>query len=132
MSKGQERHQQRQRAVSFFGKDLTRRSHSKCELCECSGQSLSVFELPPLRTEPEFERCLFLCGPCMDELGGAAINQPERWRSLNNTAWSEFPAVQAGAVLILRRLAGEHLWARELMDQLFLSEETEALLEGAD
>lgn len=132
MAKGREQHQGRQRAVSFFGKDLTRRSHSKCELCDCSGQPLAAFELPPVRAEPEFARCIFLCPICMEELGGGPITQPERWRSLNNTAWSEIPAVQAAAVLILRRLAENHPWAGELLEQLFLSEGAKALLAEDD
>ncbi len=128
MTKGYDRNQQRHRALNLFGKDLTRRSHSKCELCGTAGEPLAVFEYPPAPAEPDFGRCLFLCRRCSDELGGAAIEQPEHWRCLNNSVWSDVPVVQAGAVTILRRLSAEHPWAKELLNQVFLEAETESLL----
>jgi len=128
MAKGYEQHQQRSRALSMFGKDLTRRAHSRCELCEAGGQSLQNSELPPVPAEPAFERCLFVCDQCSRELEGAPIANPERWRCLNNTVWSEIPAVQAAAVLILRRLAGATPWAGELLDQVYLSDAAKFLL----
>ena len=131
MAKGYDQHQQRLGRLSTFGKDLTRRARSKCELCETAGERLAIFELPPAPAEPDFQRCLFLCPICHDQLGGAAIDQPERWRCLNNTAWSELPAVQAAAVIILRRLGVERPWASELLETLVLDPETETLLGSA-
>ena len=128
MAKGHEAHQQRSRALSMFGKDLTRRAHSRCELCEAGGQSLQAFELPPVPELPQFQRCLFLCADCAGELSGRKITNVERWRCLNNSLWSEIPAVQAGAVIILRRLEKNNLWARELLEQAYLSEECKELL----
>jgi protein PhnA len=128
MSKGYDQNQQRHRALTLFGKDLTRRCRSKCELCEVAGEALSVFEFPPAPAEPEFPRCLFLCDRCREELGGATIALPERWRCLNNTVWSEIPVVQASAVTLLRRLASDHPWAKELLDQVFLEPDTQTLL----
>lgn len=131
MAKGYEQNQQRHRALALFGKDLTRRCRSHCELCACAGKPLAVFDLPPATADPEFERCLFLCAHCACELGGGLLLLPERWRCLNNAVWSEIPAVQAGAVTLLRRLAPEHAWARELLDQVFLEADTESLLGDA-
>ncbi len=128
MAKGYDQNQQRQRALTLFGKDLTRRCRSHCELCACSGEPLAVFELPPAPAEPVFERCLFLCKRCADELGGGVIDQPERWRCLNNAVWSEAAAIQAGAVILLRRLAPKQVWAGELLDQVFLEAEAIDLL----
>ncbi len=132
MAKGLEQHQNRQRALSSFGKDLTRRARSRCELCEAQGVPLGSFELPPIPAQPDFARCLFLCEVCSRELGGAPIPNPARWRCLNNTAWSDVPAVQAAAVLLLRRLDTDHPWAGELLESLYVSEEVRELLGEAE
>jgi len=87
-----------------------------------------TFELPPAPTEPDFGRCLMLCSDCANELGGGAIANPERWRCLNNSAWSETAPVQAAAVLVLRRLAENSPWAGELLEQLHLEADTRILL----
>ncbi len=47
MAKGLDKHRERLEAVALFGKDLTRRSGSKCELCETSNVKLQIYEVPP-------------------------------------------------------------------------------------
>jgi len=67
----------------------------------------------------------------MKVLQGAPIVQPERWRCLNNSVWNETPAIQAAAVMILRRLESEHPWAGELLEQVFLNDDAQAIVDDA-
>jgi protein PhnA len=128
MSKGFDQRHQRTRSLAAFGKSLARRARSRCELCDVGGKSLMTFELPPVPNAPEFDRCLMLCEDCATELGGGKVGNPERWRCLNNAVWSDTPAVQAAAVIVLRRLEADNPWAGELIEQLFLAHETLGLL----
>jgi protein PhnA len=128
MAKGYQRHQERLQQLHSFGRFLARRSGSRCELCEASGVPLAPFELPPYHDDPDPERCLFLCETCRHELTLPRRANPYHWRVLEATAWSGVPAVQAAAVAVLRHLAGEQGWSADLLDQLYLSEEVDALL----
>ena len=67
----------------------------------------------------------------MAELDGAPITQPARWRCLNNSVWNETPAIQAAAVMILRRLEDDNPWAGELLEQVFISDGAQAILDDA-
>ena len=129
MAKGKEEHEARVGLLNTFGKDLARRAKSKCELCERGGEKLAIFEVPPVPRDPEFSRCLLLCGDCLEQAGDMKRFRPgEHWRFLVGQAWSENPLVQVMAVRLLRRQSGSQDWAREALDDLFLDEEVEALV----
>ncbi len=128
MAKGLEKHRERERKLSLFGKDLTRRSRSCCELCGASGRTLEIYELGPIPAEPEYDRCLFLCPECREPLKNSAALQAERWHFLKEAVWSEERVVQALAARILDRLGRTESWAAELLEEVYWDEETEALI----
>ncbi len=116
----------RQNILSRFAKDLVRRSRSKCELCKKSGAKLEVHELPPLEEKPDLAGCIFICEECQKQILTPKKIIPSHWRCLNNSLWSEVPAVQVMAVRILRRLAqAEHHWAEELLEHAYLEPDLE-------
>jgi len=51
---------------------------------------------------------------------------PNHWRILSETVWSEVPAVQVMAVRLLRHLANKQAWAQEILEELYLEDELEA------
>lgn len=115
--------------LNAFGKDLARRAKSKCELCERGGERLSIHEVPPVPREPDYGRCLLLCGDCLEQASEPRrFRAGEHWRFLAGQAWSENPMVQVVAVRLLRRQAASQDWAREALGGLFLDEEIEALV----
>lgn len=129
MAKGREEHEARVAALNAFGKDLARRAKSKCELCERAGERISIYEVPPVSREPEFERCLLLCGDCLEQASEPKRFRPgEHWRVLAGQAWSENPMVQVMAVRLLRRQAASQDWARSALGELYLDEDVEALV----
>ena len=68
MAKGLDKHRERLETLALFGKDLTRRAGSKCELCETSNVKLQIHEVPPVPAEPDFEHCIFICDACQDDI----------------------------------------------------------------
>lgn len=97
--------------------DVRKRSNNQCELCE-SKADLLVLEVGPDRNDPAL-----LCDTCRLQYEAPELIEPNRWRCLSKSMWSEFPAVQVLAWRMLRNLSTE-AWARELLDQLYLDDET--------
>jgi protein PhnA len=104
-------------------KTLQARSESRCELCGAT-ENLVVYEVPP-QANGSADQCVLLCAICCSQ-----IEEPEKidghhWRCLNESMWSQVPAVQVIAWRMLKRLSAEG-WAQDLLDMLYLDEETQA------
>jgi len=125
MVKGYDAHHQRQDTLASFGRELARRSGSKCELCKASGVKLTVFEIPPAPADPDAAMCLFLCDICREQLDNPKKFDPPHWRCLNEAVWSEVPAVKVMAVRILRHLAAAESWAGDILEEVYLDEDEE-------
>ena len=71
---------------------------------------------------------------CREQIDDPAKVDADHWRCLNDSMWSQVPAVQVMAWRMLTRLAGEG-WPQALLDMLYLDDETrawaEAGIEGA-
>ena len=125
MAKGLQKHQERQSALGLLGKNLARRARSKCELCEASGVPLTIYEVAPVPVEPDIEHCLMTCDTCRGQLENPGRIQPDHWRCLTKSIWSEVPAVQVLSLRWLRQFAGQHQWAADTLEIAFLSPEIE-------
>ena len=102
-------------------KALHVRSESKCELCSAV-DALGVYAVPPAENS-SVDESLLICATCQEQ-----IEQPEKvdvhhWRCLNDSMWSQLPAVQVMAWRMLNRLRGEG-WPQELLDMLYLDDAT--------
>jgi protein PhnA len=99
---------------------LHERSGSMCELCN-GKDDLKVYEVapPPAKVDGH----LLACGKCLTQINDTTLDA-NHWRCLNNTMWSEVPAVQVMAWRLLNRLQrqGEG-WAQDLLDTLYLDDE---------
>ena len=116
--------QQSQAALSHFGKHLTRRAKSHCEMCDAQHTPLHVFEVPPTGESPDLEQCAYLCHTCIQHFEDPKFLDSSHWRCLHNSAWSQVPAVQVMSVLQLQLLAGRD-WADELREHLYLEPDVE-------
>ena len=99
--------------------ELQARSGSSCELCSAT-DGLSVYEIPP-DSSGKADQALLVCSTCKEQ-----IEQPEKvdvhhWRCLNDSMWSQLPAVQVMAWRMLTRISGES-WAQDLLDTLYLDD----------
>ena len=122
----------RQNILSRFAKDLVRRSRSRCELCEKNGVRLEVYELLPLEEDPYPDGCIFICDGCKKQIENPQKMIPSYWRCLNNSLYSDVPAVQVMAFRMLGRLAFRERWAEELLEHAYLDPELEAWAKLAD
>lgn len=102
------------------------RAHSKCELCSRTN-NLSIYEIPPVKKLDE-NTALIVCETCLNQIEHPENIDPNHWRCLNESMWSEFQPVQIMAYRMLHQLKGE-VWAQELLEQLYLDE---SILEWAN
>lgn len=126
MAKGLETHRERQNQLALLGKELTRRSRAKCELCTQSGVSLSIYEIPPAPREPNIHEVLHICEACKSSLEKPKSMESNHWRILSEVIWSELPGAQVMAFRILRYLAKKESWAQEILESAVIDEELEA------
>jgi len=101
--------------------DLHTRSDSKCELCS-NGETLSVYEVPP-SSDGNADQCLLICDTCQGQIDTPDTVDVNHWRCLNDSMWSQIPAVQVMAWRMLTRLRAEG-WPQDLLDMLYLDDET--------
>ncbi len=102
-------------------KELQKRSNSTCELCGATND-LGVYEVPPTSTA-SVENSLLACGTCVEQIENPEKVDVNHWRCLNDSMWSQVPAVQVMAWRMLNRLRSEG-WTLELLDMLYLDDET--------
>ena len=129
MAKGYDQHMERKNKVNSFGKELTRRAKSKCELCEATGVSWSIFEVPPVKEEPEVERCIFICDECRDKLERIRKAKENDFRFLSNSMWSEVDMVRSLSIVLLKEMSKKYSWAEVILDDLYIDEPTEELIQ---
>ncbi len=103
-------------------KKLKERAQNACELCK-STQKLSIFEILPLKHKGGINDCVLLCDYCKEHLNNLDSSDINHWRGLNESIWSETPAVQVLSWRILSQLKSVN-WAQDILEQVFLDEET--------
>ncbi len=102
-------------------KALQARSESKCELCSAT-ENLSVYEVPPT-SNGAVDECILVCKICKQQIENPEKVDTNHWRCLNDSMWSQVPAVQVMAWRMLNRLSAEG-WPQDLLDMLYLDDET--------
>ncbi len=103
-------------------KALIERSNNQCELCSAA-EHLSVYEVPPV-TETHSDKCIYTCQTCKDQIENNSELTPTHWHCLNDSMWSQTPAVQVVAYRMLTRLAVDNGWAQDALDMIYLEEDT--------
>ena len=109
--------------VGRIGKELTRRSRGRCELCEAR-DGVRAFELWSFPEEPDPERALMACERCRRWLEREQIDPVEAY-FLGTAIWSELPAVRlAAARLLLTSDDIEDPWMRDALEAADVDPET--------
>ena len=101
--------------------ELFARSDSKCELCGVT-EDLGVFEVPP-HSNGSADECILVCESCREQIDNPEKIDVNHWRCLNDSMWTQVPAVQVMAWRMLTRLSSE-AWSQDLLDMLYLDEDT--------
>lgn len=102
-------------------KELNKRSGSKCELCAAT-ENLKVYEVLPTR-KGGIDESILACSTCIDQIENPENVDLNHWRCLNDSMWSEHTPVQVVVWRMLSRLRAAG-WPQELLDQMYLDEET--------
>ena len=100
--------------------ELEKRSESKCELCRTS-DNLNIYLVPP-ESESTVDNSVFLCQNCIEQIEDAEKIDVNHWRCLNDSMWSQIPAVQVMVWRMLTRLKAEG-WPQDLLEMLYLDDE---------
>lgn len=103
--------------IENFLKD---RSGGQCELCK-STDDLQVFQVEPVE-QVDVESCAYLCANCRTQIADKEQTEANHWRCLNESMWSEVPAVKVLAWRMLTRLSAEG-WPQDLLDMLYLEDD---------
>lgn len=99
---------------------LLSRSDAKCELCS-NPENLEAYPVPPKSEENE-DHIAVTCKTCMDQINESNPLDPNHWRCLNESMWSEVPAVKVLSYRILDKLKS-HDWALDLFNMIYLEED---------
>lgn len=102
---------------------LIQRSNGKCELCS-SESNLMPYAVAP--SDGTLDKSVLLCDVCHRQCDDTGTMDVNHWRCLNDSMWSQEPAVQVMAYRQLHALIGKgETWAQDSIDMLYLEPETE-------
>ncbi|KYP13380.1 alkylphosphonate utilization protein [Flavihumibacter sp. CACIAM 22H1] len=104
-------------------KALQSRSGNACELC-LSVNGLTSYEVGP-DTATKEETAIYVCSKCKAQLEKKELPDLAHWKCLEQSMWSEIPAIQVVSWRMLNRLRADS-WAADLLDMFYLPEEAEA------
>ncbi len=101
-------------------RELEKRSNNSCELCT-STENLVVLEVQPVKNNG-LDGSLLVCGICKEQIEDSDKIEPNHWRCLNDSMWSEHTPVKVIAWRMLNRIRQEG-WPQDLLDMMYLEEE---------
>jgi len=108
-------------------KALLERSEGKCELC-ASTDDLAAYDVPS-SPDSGVDTSIYACGTCREQLADADKADSNHWRCLNDSMWSQVPAVQVVAWRMLSQLRAEG-WSQDLSDMMYLEDDIKAWAES--
>ncbi len=100
--------------------DLNARSGGSCELCG-SGSGPTGH---PVDGDPDAgaDKSVLLCDTCQPAVAPGEPLEGSHWFCLQESIWSEVPAVQVLSYRLLHRMGGQP-WATDLLEQAWLADD---------
>jgi len=102
-------------------KELESRSGGKCELCG-SSEGLGALEVVP--SDGSSEQSIYLCSTCQEQIQNPDKMDETHFNCLNESMWSETPAV---AVMSYRLLSA--LGRQDLVDMIYMEDDIKSWAE---
>ncbi|WP_294963699.1 alkylphosphonate utilization protein [Sulfurimonas sp.] len=96
-------------------KELEARSGGICELCG-SGEGLSAMEVAPSNSSSE--QSIYVCSTCLTQIQNPDSMDENHFNCLNDSMWSETPAVAVVSYRILNALGRQ-----DLVDMMYMEED---------
>jgi protein PhnA len=97
--------------------ELQLRSLNSCELCRIT-ENLNIYTLQPSKGGNLLDS-IYACDKCISQIEDPSLIQPNHWRCLNESMWSEFPVVQVISWRMLNRVLSSG-WSQDLLDMMYL------------
>ncbi len=110
-----------------ISRELQKRSGNKCELSGAT-DALKVFTVGP-NGDDSPEKNVVVTDLLWQQLTGEIEMNANDWRCLNDSMWSEVPAVKVVAFRVLHQLKDAG-WPQDLLDMMYLEEEERAWAEA--
>lgn len=101
-------------------KELQERSNNTCELCAAT-ENLQMYLVPP-KTEEIAEHAVLACDTCISQIEKPEEADPNHWRCLNDSMWSQYTPVKVVAWRMLNHLKGEG-WPLDLLGMIYMEPE---------
>lgn len=102
-------------------KELAKRSNGVCEICG-STEGLTAYIVPP-RTNATMDNAIHVCATCSEQLNDEDKIDPNHWRCLNDSIWSEVEGVKVVAWRMLTKLKAEG-WPNDLLEMMYMEDDT--------
>lgn len=97
---------------------LEERAKGICELCSTAAE-LDGFTVPP-KNGDGIDVSIAICPSCKSQVDNMDDLDGNHWRCLNDSMWSEVPAVQVMSYKLLSSLKED--WAQDLIPMMYLDE----------
>lgn len=97
---------------------LEQRANGKCELCS-TADTLDGFTVPP-KNGDDLEVSIAICTTCQSQIENMDNLDPNHWRCLNESMWSEEIPVKVMSYKLLASLKED--WSDDLLAMLYLEE----------
>jgi len=104
-------------------KELIARSGGKCELCG-SNDGLGVLEVAP--SDGSTEQSIYVCATCKEQIENPDKIDEVHFNCLNESMWSETPAVVVMSYRLLKALGRE-----DLVDMIYMEDDVKAWADSA-
>jgi len=104
-----------------FDKELQKRSNFICELCG-SEEANTAYAIPSSPGNKAAHH-IWVCPVCLHQMNNIETADANHWRCLNDSIWSETPAVKVLSWRMLHKLR-QLDWVQDLIDIAYLDEET--------
>ena len=101
-------------------KELQERSDNSCELCAAK-ENLQIYWVPP-KTEEIADHAILACESCVSQLNDPEKVNPNHWRCLNDSMWSQYTPVKVVAWRMLTQLKSEG-WTMDLLGMMYMEPE---------
>lgn len=99
-------------------RELEARSGGICELCG-SSQGLSALEVSP--SDGSAEQSIYVCSTCKEQIENPGNMDEAHFNCLNDSMWSETPAVAAMSYRLLNALGRQ-----DLVDMMYMEDDIKA------
>ena len=102
-------------------KDVQKRANFCCELCG-SEEANTAYAVPSSPGNKAAHH-IWVCPTCLSQMNNIETADANHWRCLNDSIWSEEPAVKVVSWRMLHKLK-QLDWTQDLLDIAYLDEET--------